>query len=271
MAIETLTPNQPAPVMASVPPVPDHRPPNPAVTTLQRESTDAGGSWNRYFTIIGIIGLAVTLIVTGRYLYVSQQIKSFSTTIANLQTQYTTLQSTENTANDIKAISDALTTVYTSQLSYTGLLKKLEETTYNGARYTSVSLDDKGQVVLSGRVTSYLDFAKTVKSFKEKGTSAAVTTDVVINSVGQEMAEQPDGSRVRQLPFSLSFVLDSSLLLPAHTAPVTTTSTTPTTEDSALTSTTTGNEDSTVTTPTSTTNQSIPTQNEVTTLPEGTL
>lgn len=269
MAIETLTPQHqppaphaPQPVMPPVPPTPDHRPPNPAVTTLQREATDAKGSWGGYFTTIGLIGLVATLVIGARYLYIHQQIKTFSATVSNLQTQYATLQSTETTANDIKAISDALTTVYTSQLSYTGLLQKLEETTFNGARYTSVSLDDKGQVVLSGRVTSYLDFAKTVKSFKEKGSTAAITTDVVINSVGQEMVEQPDGSRVRELPFSLSFVLDSSLLLPAHSAPVATTS-------SSSTTTTSGN--TSVTTPANTSTQTLPTQNEVNTLPEGSL
>lgn len=225
MAIETLNSSpqpaqHPLPPVAPVPPPPDHQAPHVAVTTLQRESTDAPGSWNSYWLVIGLIGLAVTLIVGGRYLYVRQQIKSFSATISNLQTEHAALADTETKANSIKAVSDALTTVYKSQLSYTGLLKKLEETTFNGARYTSISLDDKGQAVLSGRATSYIDFAKTVKSFKEKGSTAAITNDVVINSVGQEMAEKPDGSRVRELVFSLSFVLDNTLLLPAHVAPL---------------------------------------------------
>ena len=227
MAIETLnSPPQPvqhplAPVVP-VPQTPSHERPmaHPAVTTLQRETPDMAGSWNPYLLTIGVIGLVVMVIVGGRYLYVRQQIKSFSATIAGLQSDYSGLKETETKANDIKTISDALTTVYQSQLSYTGLLKKLEETTYNGARYVSVSLDDKGQVVLSGRTTSYLDFAKTVKSFKEKGATAAVTSDVVINSVGQEMVEKADGNKVRELVFSLSFVLDKSLLLPAHTAPL---------------------------------------------------
>lgn len=244
-------PVAPAHSAPPVPPAPAHTSmPHTAVTTLQRESPDVKGSWNPYLLAVGIIGLVVTLVVSARYLYVRQQITSFNTTITTLQSEYAGLQETETEANNIKSLSDALSSVYQSQVNYTGLLKKLEETTYNGTRYISLSLDSTGQVTLSGKTGSYLDFAKVVKSFKEKGTTAAITPVVAINSVGQELAEQPDGSKVREILFSLSFTLDNTLLLPVHSV-----------SPSAL-----MQEDAAATDMTTTS-----VQTETTTLPEGTL
>lgn len=214
MPIETLNSSAPPPFQP-----PEHGPVGASVTTLHRDAPSGGGSWSYYLILAGVVFLLSTMMVVGRYLYVTQQNKNFSATITNLQQEYAGLKETETKANDIQALSTALSGVYQSQLNYTTLLKKLEETTYNGARYSAVSLDNKGQVVLSGQVSNYLDFAKTVKAFKEKGTSEAITKDVAINSLTQESTDLPGGGKQRTTSFSISFTLDSTLLLPIHQAP----------------------------------------------------
>lgn len=214
MPIETLNSSPPPP------PHPfDHQPVGASVKTLHRDTPGGGGAWGSHATVVGVIFLIAALIVGGRYLYVSQQNKNFSATITDLEQQYAGLKETETKANDIQALSVALSGVYQSQLNYTSLLKKLEETTYNSVRYSSVSLDIKGQVVLNGRVGSYLEFAKMVKAFKEKGAGEPITKDVVINSVTQEGQDLATGGQERSTTFSVSFTLDPTLLLPAHQAP----------------------------------------------------
>ena len=86
----------------------------------------------------------------------------------------------------------------------------------------------------------------------------------MINTVSQEAAEQPDGTKTRSLVFGLTFTLDSSLLAPAHQAPVFASTPAETAEP-------------TTAVPASTTTDELSTINEVTTptsaseLPEGSL
>lgn len=198
-----------------------HTPPPPAVTTLRRESGNSDGPLaGRLMLIAGLVGLAVTATATFRLLYVAQQNKTFASTISSLRQQYDPLRETESQANEIKVLADSLTDVYRSQVSYISLIKKLEETTYNGVRYRSISLDEQGQVVLTGTSSTYLDFAKAVKSFKEAGSQPALTSAVAINSAAQDSVQMVDGTVIRQTVFTISFALEQDLLLPAHEAPL---------------------------------------------------
>lgn len=192
-------------------------PPRSAVTTLQRGSGDSKGSWAPFLLAIGGIGLLATLFVGYRWLYTSQQLKAVRANIATMRSQYDSMKELELKTQNLKGLSDALTSVYETQVSYTALIKKLEESTFSGARYDSLSLDQEGQVLLTGKTDTYLSFAKVVKAFKEKlGSTPAITQVVEINSVGQDYEEEPGGAKVRKTSFSIAFNILPELLQVAH-------------------------------------------------------
>lgn len=181
--------------------------PAPVISTVQRD-LDSGGSMLPFAIASLVIALLGAVVFGYRLLSLQAKTRDVTTQISQLTEQYNSLSDVKARVANISALAKGLEVVYAAQSPIADLINTVESTSFKPAVYSTVSIDKRGEVRISGTVPTYRDFAKVVKSFKGSEDGVAGVTDAVtIDSVSQSVSSGEGESAEVSTKFSISFIM----------------------------------------------------------------
>lgn len=189
-----------------------HGQPAPVISTVTR-SVEGGSSVMPYALAALAVAVLCAAVLGYRLLSLQAGLRDVTTQQDQLVTEYDTLSDIRQRVANVSALAKGLEVAYAAQTPIANLVNVIESTSYKPAKYTSVSIDKKGEVRISGSVSTYFEFAKLVKAFKgSQNGITGVTKTVTIDSVGQNIStdEADAGTTITQ--FSISFLLQPVVL-----------------------------------------------------------
>lgn len=188
-----------------------HGQPAPVISTVTR-SVEGGSSVMPYALAALAVAVFCAVVLGYRLLSLQAGLRDVTTQQDQLVTEYDTLADIRQRVANVSALAKGLEVAYAAQTPIANLVNVIESTSYKPAKYDSVSIDKKGEVRISGSVSTYHEFAKLVKAFKgsENGL-AGVTETVTIDSVGQSVSTDEADAGTTITKFGISFMLQPAV------------------------------------------------------------
>lgn len=178
------------------------------ITSSSTKKTNIG-----YYIALGAGVLSI--IIGGLFYYLTQDFQNKNTDldsqIALTDTEIGKLRGVSESLKDYDAMSNNLANIFTNQKDWPAILDTLQDRLYKKMVVTSFQIDDKGQVSLSGKVGSYVDYAKFYSAMTDPNNSKYVTKAKVL-SVIKSSKDPKVADSIDQVTFTYKFSLGTAAM-----------------------------------------------------------
>jgi hypothetical protein len=168
--------------------------------------------------VAGVIGVLFMVYMYFQLSSVSAEKTKTANEAVTTRQQVQAKQSVQTDLANYTAVSNNLTSLFSGQILWEDVLEKVQQNLYKHMAVESIQITNKGEATITGRVATFVDYAKAYASFNGYSNVKASTVQQVPanDNPAASQAELDNGPKV--VEFTINFTIPATMLVSAASA-----------------------------------------------------